>query len=1000
MRFVWKSFVALALCAPLSYGARAQNPEDFFKGMGRIVQSGIRAAIQAEWEKIPTTEVACIDQRLKEAGGSINSVVGQGIGPSDNRIAAIRNACHSPSALPNMLAGPSFDCGVASRTDEVAVCSDKELSRLDRIVAAGYEYLRGRYGDNVAQSVAAPLLKQRHACGSDIECIRRTQTATITAFQARGAPVQAMSQPSQSGLRNGVVYTVDGLQLGSRVVLDSPVYREYSCTASNQFSNFTWCQRKRLENLPRGQFNSSNTILHSPDGTAFYINRYLEPAFFAGNEANDDINRLSIKFGTPTTMPLPPSAGTSGIIAYWGGVSLTPLEAELTTQLLTGKDLKAGLLIDHIGNFQRSAQLGLPIYRLGGTAGYVWAASWGNDGRGTLRFLAIDASRIPAALGSVSEVRKAPQLSLQDDASSRTPDKPPLSTPLPSSDGFAARGPASDSSTPIASGGTKPGGDLQEALSSARPPAAEKPEERVQASSLPKESSQNSADTRPTPAPPEQAEASTRPEIRVVGPPALPKPTPSEPAGSNALVVFLIAAIGLLLVCVAFLLKKTRSEPKSKIAAISPSGIIVSDGGPIPKTEPAIQTPADSIGLLSPLVTEDNPSSIHVGTKSVANDGSRSGWGSKRDRPIEIVDRSHNVLSSFAMNGWAWAGGAILLATVALAPYGVVAFAPIALAAYLLPSIIAFRRKHLYAWFVLALNLFFGLTGLVWLAMLIWALTGIGESPLDSMQADSGVRLSESDKGIVNSERDLQSGWRIPVVQAELFAFHSTGGPLIAGPSEVKAYLKNPVIGLFVKSASSAATSFRYDVKTDVRCVAPLSAETKVRVGRTIGRSALTGLGAAIFTGRHAALGGAILDYRFAGDETEDVVSALMVFSDFSSLVFQCSAIEYDKFCALMPQNVLSEERADETGDQLARIRRMADDGPRVLVEADQFIATAKQQVESLTAQTSSGPTFADRDRARLELAQATAGLRDAEAVRKAVRTLILPQPPDRLRSA
>jgi hypothetical protein len=57
-------------------------------------------------------------------------------------------------------------------------------------------------------------------------------------------------------------------------------------------------------------------------------------------------------------------------------------------------------MIDHIGNYQRSAQQGLPIYRLTGGAGYVWAASWDQKGVGTLRFLTIDASAINAPISN------------------------------------------------------------------------------------------------------------------------------------------------------------------------------------------------------------------------------------------------------------------------------------------------------------------------------------------------------------------------------------------------------------------------------------------------------------------------------------------------------------------------------------------------------------------------------------------------------------------------
>jgi hypothetical protein len=79
---------------------------------------------------------------------------------------------------------------------------------------------------------------------------------------------------------------------------------------------------------------------------------------------------------------------------------LEALDPNNVSQLAIGRDVRAGFMIDHIGNFQRSAQQGLPIYRLTGGAGYVWAASWDQRGTGTLRFLTIDASAIDAQLSN------------------------------------------------------------------------------------------------------------------------------------------------------------------------------------------------------------------------------------------------------------------------------------------------------------------------------------------------------------------------------------------------------------------------------------------------------------------------------------------------------------------------------------------------------------------------------------------------------------------------
>jgi hypothetical protein len=52
------------------------------------------------------------------------------------------------------------------------------------------------------------------------------------------------------------------------------------------------------------------------------------------------------------------------------------------------------MLIDCIGDFTRSVKEGLPVYRVSGGAGFVWVASFDERGRGTLRFVAVDASRL------------------------------------------------------------------------------------------------------------------------------------------------------------------------------------------------------------------------------------------------------------------------------------------------------------------------------------------------------------------------------------------------------------------------------------------------------------------------------------------------------------------------------------------------------------------------------------------------------------------------------
>ena len=175
-------------------------------------------------------------------------------------------------------------------------------------------------------------------------------------------------QPSQQAQHTNPpsAYIVDGLALGTPVKIDSEAYRSYMCAPSEQFEGFTRCQKKVDERVPRGQFRSSYSILHSPTGVAVYINRYLEPAWFAANEANDDVNSRSRKLGAPSRIiPMPRgSIIPNGVIVTWGNVELESIDSNSVKQLAAGRDVGVGFMIDHIGNFQRSALQGLPIYRL------------------------------------------------------------------------------------------------------------------------------------------------------------------------------------------------------------------------------------------------------------------------------------------------------------------------------------------------------------------------------------------------------------------------------------------------------------------------------------------------------------------------------------------------------------------------------------------------------------------------------------------------------------
>jgi len=83
---------------------------------------------------------------------------------------------------------PSFDCAKATYPDERTICFSAELSQLDNVANAGYEYLRRVYGSQYANSLDLPLLQARRACATDVTCIKAQQLAAIKKFQSLGAP--------------------------------------------------------------------------------------------------------------------------------------------------------------------------------------------------------------------------------------------------------------------------------------------------------------------------------------------------------------------------------------------------------------------------------------------------------------------------------------------------------------------------------------------------------------------------------------------------------------------------------------------------------------------------------------------------------------------------------------------------------------------------------------------------------------------------------------------
>lgn len=215
-----------------------------------------------------------------------------------------------------------------------------------------------------------------------------------------GSPVQ---RPAQVG-----PFSIEGVSVGAKVQPESAALKDFQCKPSDQFVGFDWCRKTHQAANAGASVTTNSSILRKADGTVVYVSRSILPSFLNSSEAREEIERLSKRFSEQAKIIwMPHREGfPDAVIAYWGKVQIEPLAAGSVSALAAGNSLREGFLLDFLGDFQKSARSGLPIYRFSGSAGYVWSASFYPDNRGHLRFVAIDVStlRSPAPSQAATEV--------------------------------------------------------------------------------------------------------------------------------------------------------------------------------------------------------------------------------------------------------------------------------------------------------------------------------------------------------------------------------------------------------------------------------------------------------------------------------------------------------------------------------------------------------------------------------------------------------------------
>lgn len=81
-------------------------------------------------------------------------------------------------------AHPSFNCGRATKLDELAICEDEELSRLDIQANEEYKKLILYLGKSKANEIARIQLSRRASCKSNARCIKNVTISSINVYKS------------------------------------------------------------------------------------------------------------------------------------------------------------------------------------------------------------------------------------------------------------------------------------------------------------------------------------------------------------------------------------------------------------------------------------------------------------------------------------------------------------------------------------------------------------------------------------------------------------------------------------------------------------------------------------------------------------------------------------------------------------------------------------------------------------------------------------------------
>jgi hypothetical protein len=175
-------------------------------------------------------------------------------------------------------------------------------------------------------------------------------------------------------------YSVDGFALGERISPTYPNYQSYACKRSDDFDEAIRCERTQTKSGRAGNVTVSSALIQAQDGSAIYIMVNASPVSLSKDVVQNEIATLSTEINEkPAKIEWLPkdAAAPTAVVVTWGQLLLDEIDGEAAAEISDGKSPHLGVLVDSLGDLKRSAKENLPIYRIRGGSGYVYAASFG-----------------------------------------------------------------------------------------------------------------------------------------------------------------------------------------------------------------------------------------------------------------------------------------------------------------------------------------------------------------------------------------------------------------------------------------------------------------------------------------------------------------------------------------------------------------------------------------------------------------------------------------------